>query len=370
MLREHGVDARRRGRARERARPSTSPSTARSRHSRSRPSRRCSPTTPASSSRRRASARRWSAPTSSPPARRARSSSSTASRSSTSGSASSRCSSASSPEDIGQIGAGKAKPNGRLDVAMIQSLVRKGSVADLVAGYGQVIVDECHHCPAVTFERVLAEVKARYVVGLTATPQRRDGHHPILEMQLGPVRFAVDAKSQAARRPFDHRLVVRETGFLLDRHARGRRHPGALRRARRGPAPQRPHPQRRDASPRGEAVADPAHRAAGSPGALRRAAAELHPPPGRAPRRHEAQGAARGDRPARRRSPTARSGCSSRPADTSARASTTPGSTPCSWRCRSRGRARSSSTPAACTGSTPARPRSGSTTTWTAPCRC
>ena len=118
------------------------------------------------------------------------------------------------PNDIGQIGAGKTRPNGRLDVAMVQSLVRKGAVADLVAGYGQVIHDEAHHCPAVSFERVLAEVKARYVVGLTATPQRRDGHQPILRMQLGPVRFSVAATSQAARRPFDHRLVVRETGFL------------------------------------------------------------------------------------------------------------------------------------------------------------
>lgn len=118
------------------------------------------------------------------------------------------------PKDVGQIGAGKTKRNGRLDVAMVQSLVRKGAVADLVAGYGQVIQDESHHCPAVSFERVLAEAKARYVVGLTATPQRRDGHHPILYMQLGPVRFSVDAKSQAARRPFDHKLVVRETGFL------------------------------------------------------------------------------------------------------------------------------------------------------------
>ena len=76
-----------------------------------------------------------------------------------------------------------------------------------------MIVDECHHLPAVSFERVLAEAKARYVVGLTATPQRRDGHHPITEMQLGPVRFAVDPKSQAAQRPFAHKLVVRETGF-------------------------------------------------------------------------------------------------------------------------------------------------------------
>ncbi len=115
------------------------------------------------------------------------------------------------PNEIGQVGAGKRTANGRLDVAMIQSLVRKGEVDDLVANYGQVIVDECHHVPAVSFERVLAEAKARYLVGLTATPHRRDGHHPITEMQLGPVRFAIDPKSQAAQRPFSHTLVVRET---------------------------------------------------------------------------------------------------------------------------------------------------------------
>ena len=116
---------------------------------------------------------------------------------------------------VGQISGGKRKPNGRLDVAMIQSLVRKGKVDDLVASYGHVIVDECHHLPAVSFERVLSEVKARYLIGLTATPERRDGHQPITEMQLGPVRFRVDAKSHASRRPFDHRLIVRETGFRM-----------------------------------------------------------------------------------------------------------------------------------------------------------
>ena len=99
---------------------------------------------------------------------------------------------------------------------MLQSLVRQGAVEDLVTGYGHVIVDECHHVPAVSFERVLSEVRARYVLGLTATPQRRDGHHPILEMQLGPVRFLVDAKNQAAKRPFQHRLVVRGTPFRLE----------------------------------------------------------------------------------------------------------------------------------------------------------
>lgn len=118
-------------------------------------------------------------------------------------------------DEIGQIGGGKRKPNGRLDVAMIQSLVRKEHIDDLVASYGHVIIDECHHLPAVSFERVLSEVKARFVVGLTATPQRRDGHHPITEMQLGPVRLRVDERSQAARRPFEHKLVVCETAFRL-----------------------------------------------------------------------------------------------------------------------------------------------------------
>jgi superfamily II DNA or RNA helicase len=116
-------------------------------------------------------------------------------------------------KDIGQIGGGQRKPNGRLDVAMMQSLVRKEGVDELVGTYGHVIVDECHHVPAFSFERVLSEVKARYLVGLTATPQRRDGRQAITEMQLGPVRYRVDAKSQAARRPFEHKLIVRETGF-------------------------------------------------------------------------------------------------------------------------------------------------------------
>jgi len=121
------------------------------------------------------------------------------------------------PKEIGWIGGGKRSPNGRLDVAMIQSLVRMGKVDDEVAGYGQVVVDECHHVPAVSFERVLAEVKARYVVGLTATLQRRDGHHPIAEIQLGAVRFTIDPKKRAEARPFAQRLIARETGFQLTR---------------------------------------------------------------------------------------------------------------------------------------------------------
>lgn len=119
------------------------------------------------------------------------------------------------PREIGQIGGGKRSANGRLDVAMIQSLVRGERVADVVSGYGQVIVDECHHVPAASFERVLAAAKARFVVGLTATLRRRDGHDPIATMQLGPVRFVIDPRSQAAKRPFAQRLIVRETAFWM-----------------------------------------------------------------------------------------------------------------------------------------------------------
>ena len=75
------------------------------------------------------------------------------------------------------------------------------------------MVDEYHHVPAVSFERVLAEVRALYVTGLTATPTRRDGQHPIIEMQLGPARHVASRTSSATVRPFRHRLIVRETAF-------------------------------------------------------------------------------------------------------------------------------------------------------------
>jgi superfamily II DNA or RNA helicase len=119
------------------------------------------------------------------------------------------------PKEIGTIGAGKNKANGILDVAMMQSLIRKDEVADLVANYGQIIVDECHHLPAFSFERVLAEVKAKYVVGLTATPYRRDGHQPIIHLQCGPTRFSLNRKQQATDEDFTRRLILRETGFNL-----------------------------------------------------------------------------------------------------------------------------------------------------------
>jgi superfamily II DNA or RNA helicase/very-short-patch-repair endonuclease len=114
---------------------------------------------------------------------------------------------------IGRIGGGRSRPTGRIDVGIIQSLVRKGVVADLVADYGHVIIDECHHLSAHSFEQVARQAKARFVLGLSATVARKDGHHPIIFMQCGPVRHQVNARAQAASRPFEHFVLVQPTAF-------------------------------------------------------------------------------------------------------------------------------------------------------------
>ena len=89
---------------------------------------------------------------------------------------------------IGVVGGGKAKPTGLIDIAVMQSLSRKGVINAIVENYGQVIVDECHHLSAISFEAILKRVRAKFVHGLTATPIRRDGQQPIIFMQCGPIR--------------------------------------------------------------------------------------------------------------------------------------------------------------------------------------
>lgn len=103
----------------------------------------------------------------------------------------------------------------RVDVAILQSLCRRGEVDDLVADYGHLIVDECHHVSARTFELVARRCRVRYVTGLSATVVRQDGHHPIVIMQCGPIRFRTDARQDAHLRPFTHSVHVRRTGFQL-----------------------------------------------------------------------------------------------------------------------------------------------------------
>ena len=86
---------------------------------------------------------------------------------------------------------------------------------------GHLVADECHHLSAVSFEAIAREAKARYVLGLSATVARKDGHHPIIFMQCGPVRYRVDAKQQAAERPFEHNVAFRQTQFRAARSMPG-----------------------------------------------------------------------------------------------------------------------------------------------------
>ena len=126
---------------------------------------------------------------------------------------------------IGQVGGGKRKPGGIVDVGVIQSLVRKGEVDDIVADYGHLVVDECHHLSAVSFEAVACRAKAKFVLGLSATVTRKDGHHPIVFMQCGPIRFRTNAKAQARQRPFGHRAILRPTAFRMPEKVDGERPP-------------------------------------------------------------------------------------------------------------------------------------------------
>jgi superfamily II DNA or RNA helicase len=118
-------------------------------------------------------------------------------------------------KSIGCIGGGKRKQAGVVDIALIQSLCRKGVVDDLVADYGHLIVDECHRIAAPSFEQVARRCRAKFILGLSATVKRKDGHHPIIFMQCGPIRFRTDPRKDAAKRSFDHRVLVRETNTRL-----------------------------------------------------------------------------------------------------------------------------------------------------------
>jgi superfamily II DNA or RNA helicase len=116
------------------------------------------------------------------------------------------------PKSIGTIVGGRRKPTGTIDVATIQSLARGGEVDAAVDGYGFVVVDECHHVPAVSTEQVLRSIPARFVLGLTATPHRRDGHQPIIRMQCGPTRHAIRTRPNLTLRVIRRETATTATG--------------------------------------------------------------------------------------------------------------------------------------------------------------
>lgn len=115
-------------------------------------------------------------------------------------------------KEIGVWGGTKHKLSGKIDIAMLQTLARKENVEEISSVYGQIIVDECHHVPAASFEASLKRIPARYVLGLTATPYRKDKLERIIFQQCGPIRHEVEAMDGEE---LNKRVVVRESNFRL-----------------------------------------------------------------------------------------------------------------------------------------------------------
>jgi len=126
--------------------------------------------------------------------------------------------------NIGKMGGGKQSLSGQIDVATYQSLINKkdNTIKPIIQEYGQIIIDECHHISAPRYEMVLNEVRAKYVLGLTATPERQDGHQRIVFMLAGPVRYKVKAEFE---NKFEQKVIVTNLNFqppenLLDTNTR------------------------------------------------------------------------------------------------------------------------------------------------------
>jgi superfamily II DNA or RNA helicase len=121
----------------------------------------------------------------------------------------------------GQFGAGRKKTTGLVDIAMLPTLARRseGEIRELTSGYGQVIVDECHHIAAGSYERVVSQIGAAWWLGLTATPPRRDGLEQITTWQIGPIRYVMrdtlpgEATLAAPYTGPERLLHVHETAF-------------------------------------------------------------------------------------------------------------------------------------------------------------
>jgi len=121
----------------------------------------------------------------------------------------------------GQLGGGRSKLTGQVDVVMLPTLARRDDVAELLAGYGQLIIDECHHAAAAVYEHSVKKICAQFWLGLTATPRRRDGLGDLVTWQLGPIRHTFDQSDRGTL--FDtgggtvrRELRIHETGFRAD----------------------------------------------------------------------------------------------------------------------------------------------------------
>ena len=96
-------------------------------------------------------------------------------------------------KEVGEISSKKKNITNVIDVVSIKSLWNNGNVLDIAKNYGMIIIDECHHTAAYTFEQAINTGNAKYVYGISATPERENGHTPIIKMQCGDIRYKVDS---------------------------------------------------------------------------------------------------------------------------------------------------------------------------------
>ena len=130
-------------------------------------------------------------------------------------------------KEIGQLGKGKKRLTSTIDVAMLQSLRNR---PELIEEYSQIIVDEAHHIPAVSFEIPLKKFRGKYVLGLSATPKRQDGMHPVMGMQCGEIAYEMKRSKkklhtlktvQTAFEPYEDDFVMM-LGEIVEDHSRNR----------------------------------------------------------------------------------------------------------------------------------------------------
>ncbi len=114
-------------------------------------------------------------------------------------------------EEVGEISSKKKKLTNIIDVASIKSLWNNGEVLNIAKNYGMIIIDECHHTAAYTFEQAINTGNAKYVYGISATPERENGHTPIITMQCGDIRYKVDSLKFNKELNIPMKVIIRKS---------------------------------------------------------------------------------------------------------------------------------------------------------------
>lgn len=119
-------------------------------------------------------------------------------------------------KDIGRIGQGKSKPGKHITVAMIKSMEKALATSEnsaLMNAFGAIIIDECHHVPAETYQRVIGKLNSYYMYGLTATPFRKYNDGKLIFIHLGEIIHEV--KAPEVQNQNSTQIIIRDTGLFV-----------------------------------------------------------------------------------------------------------------------------------------------------------